>query len=62
VVTNGSERHQAIPALRRYIEQRHDKIDTWQKHLCVYYKAVTDFAWWNQQKQDRNFMLIGMMK
>jgi hypothetical protein len=57
VVTNGSERHQAIPALRRYIEQRHDKKETWQKHLCVYDKAVTDFAWWDQQKQDRNFMI-----
>ena len=57
VVTNGSERHQEIPALRTYIEQRHGKKDTWQKHLYVYDKAVTDFAWWDKQKHDRNFMI-----
>ena len=57
VVTNGTDRHQEIPALRTYIEQRHGKKDTWQKHLYVYDKAVTDFAWWDKQKQDRNFMI-----
>ena len=57
VVTNGSERHQEIPALRSYIEQRHGKKATWQKHLYVYDKAVIDFAWWDKQKHDRNFMI-----
>jgi hypothetical protein len=45
VVTNGSERHQEIPALRSYIEQRPDKKSIGQKHLYVYDKAVTDFAY-----------------
>ncbi len=57
VVTNGTERHHEIPALRTYIEQRHGKKDTWQKHLYVYDKAVTDFAWWDKQKHDQNFMI-----
>jgi hypothetical protein len=57
VVTNGTDRHQEIPALRTYIEQRHDRKDTWQKHLYVYDKAVTDFAWWDEQKHDQNFMI-----
>jgi len=57
VVTNGTERHQEIPALRDCIEQRHGKKDTWQKHLYVYDKAVTDFAWWDKQKHNLNFMI-----
>ncbi|VAW55791.1 hypothetical protein MNBD_GAMMA07-1033 [hydrothermal vent metagenome] len=57
VVTNGTERHQEIPALRDCIEQRHGKQNTWQKHLYVYDKAVTDFAWWDKQKHNLNFMI-----
>jgi len=57
VVTNGSERHQEIPALRSYIEQRNGDKDTWQKHIYVYDKAVTDFAWWDKQKNYQNFMI-----
>lgn len=57
VVTNGTERHHEIPALRAYIEQRHGEKNTWQKQLYVYDKAVTDFAWWDQQKQSLNFMI-----
>ena len=57
VVTNGTERHHEIPALRSYIEQRHGGKGTWQKHLYVYDKAVTDFAWWDKQKHERNFMI-----
>jgi len=57
VVTNGTDRHQEIPALRTYIEQRHGMKDTWQKHLYVYDKAVTDYAWWDQQKCDQNYMI-----
>lgn len=57
VVTNGSERHQEIPALRTYVEQRHGEKDVMQKHLYVYDKAVTDFAWWDKQKHDRNYMI-----
>jgi len=57
VVTNGTDRHQEIPALRTYIEQRGGKKESWQKHLYVYDKAVTDFAWWDKQKKDQNFMI-----
>jgi hypothetical protein len=57
VVTNGTERHQEIPALRTYIEQRHGEKTTWQKHLYVYDKAVTDYAWWDKQKKNQNFMI-----
>lgn len=57
VVTNGTERHQEIPALRTYIEQRQGGKGSWQKHLYVYDKAVTDYAWWDKQKRDQNFMI-----
>jgi hypothetical protein len=51
VVTNGTDRHQEIPALRAHIEQRGTK-DSCQKHLYVYDKAVTDYAWWDKQKSN----------
>jgi len=57
VVTNGTERHQEIPALRTYIEQHHGEKAHWQKHLYVYDKAVTDFSWWNKQQQAGNYMI-----
>ena len=61
VVTNGTERHQEIPVLRSYIEQKNDKNDWVKKNLYIYDKAVTDFAWWDKQKQMNNFM-ISMLK
>jgi hypothetical protein len=57
VVTNGTDRHQEIPALRTHIEQGHGMKDTSQKHLYVYDKAVTDYAWWDKQKGDHNYMI-----
>ena len=57
VVTNGTKRHQEIPALRTYIEERHGEKPTWQKHLYIYDKAVTDYAWWDKQKKNQNFMI-----
>ena len=57
VVTNGTNRHQEIPALRTYIEERQGKKETWQRHLYVYDKAVTDFLWWDKQKKNQNFMI-----
>ncbi len=54
-VTNGA---QEIPVLRRHIEQQ-NKVA--QKHLYVYDKAVTDFAWWDQQKRQSCYM-ISMLK
>ncbi len=52
-----TDRHQEIPALRTYIEQRHGIKDTWQKYLYVYDKAATDYAWWDRQKGDQNYMI-----
>jgi len=57
VVTNGTERHQEIPALRSYVEARADVKSNRQKHLYVYDKAVTDYAWWDKQKNNQNFMI-----
>ena len=58
LVTNGTQRHQEIPVLRGHIEKQNTAS---QKHLYVYDKAVTDYAWWDQQKQDSNYM-ISMLK
>lgn len=57
VVTNGTDRHQEIPALRTHIEPCHEMKDSGQKHLTVYDKAVTDYAWWDRQKRDQNCMI-----
>jgi len=57
LVTNGTERHQEIPVLRNYIEARTDAEDHKQKHLYVYDKAATDYAWWDKQKNNQNFMI-----
>ena len=61
LVTNGSQRHQEIPMLRDHIEKQNKGNSTSQKHLYVYDKAVTDYAWWDQQKQHANHM-ISMLK
>ena len=53
-VTNGTIRHQEIPALRTHIEKQNNSL---QKHLYVYDKAVTDYAWWDKQQQYGNFMI-----
>jgi len=60
-VTNGTRRHQEIPVLRHHIEQRNETKATSEKHLYVYDKAVTDYSWWNAQKQHDNYM-ISMLK
>lgn len=61
LVTNGTQRHQEIPMLRDYIEKQNKGNNTSQKHLYVYDKAVTDYAWWDQQKRHANYM-ISMLK
>jgi hypothetical protein len=61
LVTNGTQKHQEIPMLRDYIEKQNKGNNTAQKHLCVYDKAVTDYVWWDQQKQHSNYM-ISMLK
>ena len=58
LVTNGTQRHQEIPVLRDHIEKQNTAS---QKHLYVYDKAVTDYVWWDQQKQNSNYM-ISMLK
>ncbi len=57
VITNGTVRHQEIPAFRDYVEQRQGKKETWQKHLYVYDKAITDYLWWDKQKKNQNYMI-----
>jgi hypothetical protein len=61
LVTSGTQRHQEIPMLRDYIEKQNKGNNTSQKHLYVYDKAVTDYAWWDQQKRHSNHM-ISMLK
>jgi len=59
-VTNGTKRNQEIPALRNYIEQNNEK-NKLEKSLYIYDKAVTDYVWWDRQKQHENYM-ISMLK
>ncbi len=60
-VTNGTKRSQEISALRKYIEKKNNEINNLEKCLYVYDKAVTDYAWWDQQKKHENYM-ISMVK
>ena len=43
-ITNGTQRHQEIPVLRRHIEQHNSPLNRQEKHLYVYDKAVMDYA------------------
>jgi len=56
-ITNGTQRHQEIPVLRRYIEQHNSPLNRQEKHLYVYDKAVMDYAWWQSQKDQQNYMI-----
>lgn len=56
-VTSGTKRNQEIPALRRYIEAQSRETNKPGKRLYVYDKAVTDYAWWDHQKQHDNYMI-----
>lgn len=56
-VTNGTKRHQEIPALRSYIEKQNKAANKPEKCLYVYDKAVTDYAWWNHQRRHENYMI-----
>jgi hypothetical protein len=57
LVTNGTIRHHEIPALRAQLEKQNKEKNPLKKHLYVYDKAVTDYAWWNNQKQYGNYMI-----
>ena len=56
-ITNGTKRHQEIPVLRHYIEQHNSPLNQQEKHLYVYDKAVMDYAWWQSQKNQQNYMI-----
>lgn len=56
-VTNGTTRNHEIPALRTYIESQDNASNKHEKNLLVYDKAVTDYAWWNLQKRNNNYMI-----
>jgi hypothetical protein len=56
-ITNGTTRHHEIPALRNYIEKQNREANQPEKCLYVYDKAVTDYAWWNQQALHKNYMI-----
>ncbi len=62
MITNGTVRHHEILALRTYIEQHDNEKEKQNKHLYVYDKAVTDFAWWDKQKQSQNFIISVLKK
>ena len=57
LVTNGTHRHQEIPALRDQLEKQNRTKDSSRKCLYVYDKAVTDYAFWNHQVKYGNFMI-----
>jgi len=56
-VTNGTKRNQEIPALRNYIEAQDRETNKPEKCLYVYDKAVTDYTWWDHQKQHGNYIV-----
>ena len=57
LVTNGIQRHQEIPMLRDHLEKQNDRNNAAHKHLYVYDKAVTDYAWRDQKKRHSNYMM-----
>ena len=57
VITNGTKRNHEIPILRRYIEQQNREKSQSENTLYVYDKAVTDYNWWDKQKQHNNYMI-----
>jgi hypothetical protein len=54
-VTNGTIRHHEIPVLRHHIQSQ--KKSPAAKNLYVYDKAVIDYAWWQAQERNNNFMI-----
>ena len=56
-VTNGTRRNHEIPILRNYLEKKNSEEQAEAKCLYVYDKAVTDYAWWDRQKQYENYMI-----
>lgn len=56
-VTNGTKRNHEIPILRNHIEKQNDEANKTEKCLYVYDKAITDYAWWDNQTQYENYMI-----
>lgn len=56
-VTNGTRRSHEIPVLRGQIESNNRTNPSGQKRLYVYDKAVTDYRWWDRQKDHGNTMI-----
>jgi hypothetical protein len=56
-VTNGTKRNHEIPTLRNHIETQNNNKNKQKKHLYIYDKAVTDYAWWQTQKSHNNYMI-----
>lgn len=56
-VTNGTRKSHEIPVLRQQIEKNNQNKPQSEKHLYIYDKAVTDYAWWDQQKTQNNYMI-----
>jgi hypothetical protein len=56
-VTNGTKRNHEIPTLRDHIETQNNTKNKQRKHLYIYDKAVTDYAWWEAQKSHDNYMI-----
>ncbi len=57
LVTNGTQRHHEIPRLRDQLEKYNLAGSQRQKCLYIYDKAVTDYACWDRQKSNGNFMI-----
>ena len=60
-ITNGTNRKHEIPVLRNHIEAENREYKQTKKQLTkqlyVYDKAVTDYAWWDNQKSHENYMI-----
>ena len=57
LVTNGTQRNQEIPILRDELNRQNRTKNKAEKCLYVYDKAVTDYAFWNQQIEHGNLMI-----
>lgn len=57
LITNGTRRHQEIPVLRNQLNRQNRTKNSTEKCLYVYDKAVTDYAFWNNQIEHGNLMI-----
>jgi hypothetical protein len=57
LITNGTQRNQEIPVLRDDLNRKNRTKNSTKKCLYVYDKAVTDYAFWNKQIEQGNFMI-----